>query len=229
MNTMSREERIWALVFAIALGLTLSVGVLPSTLRIFQWIAPLFPADRPLFNRLLEKLFFPFLCWGLWMSLPQRSFRKPPSNERAHLLKTIPLAFIISMLYGALQSPRAGGLVSLESLLQKPETLLWYILFTSLGEEWLFRGWVYDVAEWLWRDKFFTLTNPLPTSIWVSSIAFSLWHLQNISLDPMGLVVFQMFYTFFTGIWLGYLKWQSGGLTLPIFSHISINLAVNLF
>ena len=62
----------------------------------------------------------------------------------------------------------------------------------------------------------------------MSSIAFSLWHVQNLGQDPTAGVLFQVVYTFFTGVWLGFLRWRTGSLFPCVAGHIAVNLASNL-
>ncbi len=107
-------------------------------------------------------------------------------------------------------------------------SLAWYVLLIPFGEEFLFRGWIYQIGERFFRDRPGFLTTPFPASVWLSALAFSLWHLQNLSQDGAGMVAFQMGYTFFVGLWLGYLRWQSSGLFIPGCAHIALNLATVL-
>ena len=106
---------------------------------------------------------------------------------------------------------------------------VWYFLLGPVGEELLFRGWAYGLCLKLWGPRSPTLTNPLPLPIWFSTITFSLWHLQNFGHEPAGFVVFQLAYTIFAGLWLGYLRWGSGTMWVPILAHIALNLSANLW
>ena len=106
--------------------------------------------------------------------------------------------------------------------------LLWYLLMAPIGEEILFRGVLYDLCRRFLGDRNATDTNPLPIAVWVTSLGFCLWHLQNLSVDAPLLVAFQIFYTFFTGLWLGMLRWKTGKLWLPLGFHCGLNLAANI-
>jgi len=108
------------------------------------------------------------------------------------------------------------------------EAVLWYLALAPLGEELLFRGLLFAVAWKLTRGRNLTDTNPMPVAVWATALAFSVWHAQNLSSDPFGFVAFQVFYTFFVGLWLGYVRWKSGKLWLPIGFHVGLNLCANL-
>lgn len=106
--------------------------------------------------------------------------------------------------------------------------VLWYLLLAPIGEEIMFRGLLFRASWQLTDGRNLTDTNPLPIAVWATALLFSLWHAQNFSVDPPGLVWLQLFYTFFTGLWFGYLRWKSGKLWLPLFFHCGLNLVTNL-
>jgi membrane protease YdiL (CAAX protease family) len=109
-----------------------------------------------------------------------------------------------------------------------PKTAFWYLVSIPIGEEYLFRQWFYRVTQRLWGNRVFTLTNPFPAPVLLSSLAFSLWHLQNLVGATFAMVLFQVVYTFFTGLWLGVLRAETGRISLCIVAHFLINLASSL-
>jgi len=108
------------------------------------------------------------------------------------------------------------------------KAVLWYLILAPVGEELLFRGLIYDVTNYVSKGRWLTATNPLPVAAWVTAFGFSLWHAQNFSTDPAALVGFQMFYTFFVGLWFGFLRWKSGKLWLGLGFHCGLNLLANV-
>ena len=101
---------------------------------------------------------------------------------------------------------------------------IWYLVAVPIGEELLFRGWIYKIYETIAGQKPMTATNPLAVSIWMSAFCFSLWHSQNIVVEGWAFGLFQIFYTFFVGLWLGLLRERSGGLLGPVAAHILLNI-----
>lgn len=108
------------------------------------------------------------------------------------------------------------------------KAVLWYLVLAPLGEELLFRGLLYDVTNYVFKGRFLTPTNPLPVAVWVTALGFSLWHAQNFATDPAALVWFQMVYTFFVGLWLGFIRWKSGKIWLCLGFHAGLNLLANV-
>jgi len=222
IQTLTRGQ--WATLLLVTAGLsaTLALGFIPTARELIQtafaW------AHQP-FPKWGELLGFPLLAFLFYVSLPRRE-TAPASLPWQRLWATLPVPVAIAFVYGLIRGGApfkvlfgtGPGLIS----------LAWFVVAIPLGEELLFRGWLYRIAERLWPDKMGSLTNPLPAAVWSSAIGFSLWHLQNFGQEPWAIVVLQMVYTFFTGLWLGYLRWRSGRLLLPIAAHSLLNLATAL-
>lgn len=226
MQVVSQRERSLALLFASSLGFLLGFGFIPTAQHFYELLSPFLPQTGVLLSDLIAKAAFPLLAGIFWFSLPRRKMSGMSSQSLASLFWTFPLPCLIALIFG--WSHLGQGLLQTGITTDTLLSLYWYVLLIPIGEEWLFRGWVYSIAEWLWPQKYFTFTNPFPTSLWVSAIAFSLWHIQNISQDSWPLVLFQVAYTLMVGIWLGHLRWQSGTLWLPILAHLLINLGAAL-
>lgn len=220
---LKRRERWAASGFSLALGFSLAAGFLALAREIGNAIVN----SAPTLPQPLEGSGFPILAAVFYYTLPHRRRRHPLSPIGA-LWITGGAAFTVSLLYGAIMP---GGLLVGEELSRRVTAMAvpWYVFAAPLGEELLFRGWLYEIADWLWPEKFFTATNPLPTAVWVTGLAFSTWHLQNLAVDSAGVVAWQLLYTLFTGLWLGWLRWRSGSLWLPLTMHVLINLASVLF
>jgi len=148
---------------------------------------------------------FPALALIFHVSLPQKCQVRLPKRA----LSTCWVAWGIAALYG---HARGGSLPA-------GWDLVWVVIAAPLGEELLFRGWLWNVLDRTSRGRMLTPTNPLPTALWGTSLAFAIWHLQN------GGEYFQVAYTFWTGAWLGYLRWITGNLGWPVLAHVTLNLA----
>lgn len=209
-----KREIVHASILATALGLSLAFGFLPFCARVDSWMADLFtlvPVNG-------QPWAFPVLS-GLFFLTLFNSY-SPPERPvpRSYLWLRVPFVLFIALLFGLFQPGslfEAGWQVA-----------LWPILVAPVGEELLFRGWLYGVFERLYPKTYLTLMNPLPISTWMSSLAFALWHLQN---DGGAFVFFQIGYTFFVGIWLAVWRWHSGSIFYPIVGHCLLNLFSVLF
>lgn len=229
-QVLSRYEQLAAFTLTITLGAILSVGFIPTSRSFARFLLGWFATPSPgvaatmaaTFSvaAMVEMASFPILSAFFWWTLPKRK-STIPCVPLMPLFQISVLPLLIALGFGAIH-PAPSILQSSFS----PD-MLWYSLFIPVGEECLFRGWFYQLVERLW-PKFASATNPLPTSLWMSSIAFSLWHAQNLETDGLSFVLFQMVYTIFTGLWLGYLHWKTGKLLLPIIGHISINFLSSL-
>lgn len=141
---------------------------------------------------------------------------------RSKLLLTLPLPMLISFLWGAFVQGNRW-----DDFTQVPGSVFWFLISVPIFEELLFRGWFYGVIE-DWVPKISTATNGLPMACWMSSVGFALWHVQNLGNGNSLLILTQVSYGFFAGLWLGYLKWRSQSMGLPIFSHMMINFCGSL-
>jgi membrane protease YdiL (CAAX protease family) len=205
----SGKERLFGMGAALFIGVSLAFGMIPTGNELsdhfLRWAA-----GRP--ATAFEQLFsFPILAAFFCFSLPLRCSLPNEPESLHHLWWQFPAPLVVAFLWGFFQTPSR---VSIHGL-------FWVVCLAPIGEELLFRGWLYGLFERYFPKCYFTLTNPMPVSLWASSLAFSLWHMQNA--DGMASVVFQIFYTFFVGAWLSFLRWHSGGLLLPIAGHALLN------
>lgn len=143
----------------------------------------------------------------------------PPINVWLTLLLPIGISFC----YGLWLRPG-------ESLVFKgaPADKLWHFLLVPVGEELLFRGWLYGILNRRYGGQVTSETNPFPVAGLFSAVAFALWHLQNGTAYPLPLLVFQVAYTLLAGLWLALLRWKSGSIWPGVVAHISLNLAASL-
>jgi membrane protease YdiL (CAAX protease family) len=218
-----------ALLLGIGLAALLASGFISVSRDAFQWLAGVLSwRDGDAFRReLAERAAFPLLALGFLGSLPRWQRRLPSAGEWALFALEISILPVgVALCFGAVvRAP------SIPELLASPAgrlDLFWYLLFVPVGEEALFRGWIYEILERIW-PLMGSPTNPLPLAVWISALGFSLWHLQNLSVEPWGPVAFQVAYTLLTGLWLGVLRWRSGRVFPCILAHIAVNAATNVF
>jgi membrane protease YdiL (CAAX protease family) len=214
------RERWGALGVSAAAGLTLAAGFLPTTRSLAQWLQSVWPWGP------WEALAFPALAGLFFLSVPSARNEAPFLSVRKSLW-SLPFPILVSALYGWFHP--SPTIFQLWDGLEGRRALLWFAVCVPVGEEWLFRGWVQGIAERLWPGVRLTETNPLPVSLWASALAFSLWHLQNLSVEPWGFVLFQVLYTLLTGLWLAYLRWATGRILPCVLGHFALNVASNLW
>lgn len=226
LETLKAGEWRYPLALTLMMGLALCAGFLSVSSSLGRAIPFAFDVDY--LEKVKTLIGFPVLAGLFYLSVPSRASHLPAGTRWEHPWKTFALPILISLVFGWFHpSPPL-----LQTLRVEPDRawvwLTWYVLFIPLGEEWLFRGWMYNLFERLWPGKFLTATNPLPVSVWMTSVAFSLWHWQNLGTDPLPLVALQATYTFFTGLWLACLRWQYNSIIPAIGAHATLNLAASL-
>lgn len=107
-------------------------------------------------------------------------------------------------------------------------THIWILFSAPLGEEFIFRGWFYSFLNRQGGKNLWSHTNPLPTTVWLSAAAFSMWHLQNWGQSSTTAVLFQLFTTFFVGTWLGILRWKTESIWSGVVCHCLLNATTEL-
>lgn len=222
---LTRREWRLSVFFTFALAVSLALGFLATARQTFSWISGVLGFTGPLSVSIGDTFAFPLMALFFYLSLPQK--RRAPSLARSsELLTTFLAPLAIALVFGAFH--RAPPLFDSLSNSAARWSFTWYVIAIPIGEELLFRGWLYRILDRVWPAKFPSPTNPLPVAVWLTAVAFSVWHLQNLMMDPPLVVGFQIFYTFFTGLWLGYLRWKGGRLWLPLAAHLLLNLFANL-
>lgn len=188
---------------------------LPLCNSLYHYIIFPFLGDKPY----LRLGLFPLLALLLSLSLkPKRQWRN--LSLKFFLLST-PLPVLISYFFGRLsQWPGTEG----NDLL----TYYWYVICIPIGEEFLFRGWSFDFFERFFPERKSKILVELPWSSWATSILFSLWHLQNLGNNPTFIVLFQVVYTFFTGLWLAEIRIKSRNPIPCCVAHSLLNLASSI-
>jgi len=223
-EVLSNRERIFGISLGVALGSFLALTFLPSV-NYLQNILEIvfFRSSYPNPDWIKMGLFVSFAGF-LFFSLPKRS-RHLSGDFSA--LKSLWPSFVvpvaISMVFGFV----VENLMMISSP-NPAKDLLWFVVCIPLSEELLFRGWAWTLFRSLFKEKLFTLTNPLQSEIIFSSVTFSLWHIQNWDNISGSFLIFQLLYTFFAGIWLGYLRKSTGNLSAPILAHVLINLGASI-
>lgn len=210
MQKIASRKEFWVtLGLGVWLGTGLGLGFQSASLTIFREISDAFGGSLGRY----EILSFPLFAFLLFITVPQKREARPEGFWNLFRLSLLPL--LIALIFGVVKRRYA--------LPSSGNNWMWICLAIPLGEECLFRGWVYRLVNSYTRGAYLTATNPLPAAVWASSLAFSLWHIQNAPLLSSGFLAFQLVYTFWAGVWLGVLRWQTGGITVPILAHAAIN------
>jgi membrane protease YdiL (CAAX protease family) len=209
----SRKQFFFLSLISLALGGGLALGLQPTTAQLGIWVLDSLGCSRNLAcSSILNLCLFPLLCLVFHLSLPLKLFHRNYfiPQKRLFLMSLLPL--LISFIFGYSKH----GL--------HWEGALWAWLAVPIGEEFLFRGWVTGLLQRLFGNTFSSFLPFLPISIWGQALAFSIWHLQNIGQISPPLIGLQLFYTFFVGLWLGLIRWQTGRLLLPVLLHCLLNI-----
>lgn len=215
----SRHQTFILTLFAVVLGLSLAIGFQPASVQLGKWVLSAMGSPDSPVRALLELGFFPVLSLFFYLSLPSIPFSRPYWISRNRLILMSLLPFIISFIFGQLKPFKTMG-----SDFQWRNLVIWAWIIVPIGEEFLFRGWLLDLFQRVFRNIFAPSLPFLPLSVWGQAIAFSLWHIQNLGQTSPYLVGLQLFYTFFVGIWLGLLRWQTGSLFVAILAHCLLNM-----
>ena len=210
MVILNLRERFLVIFLAACIGIFLSIGFIPTS----DLLADFFLKNNPLVRM------FSFVSLSLLFFITCQSKDNKTGANYYLLSLTSLLPLLLSFLFGFYRG--------LPSCLTNTNASFWFLICIPLGEEFLFRGWLYNLFDRIFPLKFFTATNPLPSSIWGSSIGFSLWHIQNYGTLGFWGVLLQLTYCLVDGFWLGYLRWKTGGLIMPILMHFLLNLMFNL-
>lgn len=224
MIVISFKQRNLGLFLSATLGVTLAGSLQPGIHSIFSQFLKL-NFFNPLTNSpLVEMALFALVSLLFYLSIPRSSRNTEVSTASlSSLAPSFAIPVIIALAFGWVLN--RTSLVSSQNRLQD---LFWFVFCIPMGEELLFRGWLWAIFRSLFKNSLFTLTNPLPSALIFSSFSFSLWHLQNSQHISPPFLAFQVVYTFFTGVWLGYLRWRTGKITSSILAHALINLAASL-
>ncbi len=93
-------------------------------------------------------------------------------------------------------------------------------IVTVFREEFLLRGVIQTEASYVLKGKFLKISY----SIWLSTVAFSLWHIVNLAYWPWQVVAIQMIACIPSGIILGLIREKTGNTLLTYLLHITGDL-----
>jgi membrane protease YdiL (CAAX protease family) len=198
------------------------VGFVPTSVELWEVLARGLGLPLESGLDLGRNIAFPVLAYLFFISLGKNQLtRAPLPAPRWSTWKISLLPIVIAFAFGLLKE----GTALFENLWDplNRSSVIWFVISVPVGEELLFRGWFYTLIERVSGKKWLTSTNPMPVAVWMSAMAFSIWHLQNWNFSGPQATLFQVGYTFFTGIWLGSLRWLTRSLWIPILAHLAIN------
>lgn len=213
--SVSTQEWVAGMLVTLLVAGLLGWGFVPGAKTL---ISPLID-KLGLLDSYGELLAFPLLAWIFSLS----AAKSPPvlhPIDRGQIVRMSVIPFLVAVVYSAV-TDRQPLFLQLSDPRAVP-LFLWYAVGGPLGEELIFRKWLFSWAERWFGRATWPDTNPLPVAIWLSAFGFSLWHFQNAS-EGWGMVGFQVLYTFFAGIWLGTLRWMTGRVWPGVIGHMLIN------
>lgn len=196
--------KIWILLMALSLGLLFSLSFNPVSFQLWGLIGLTKGKD-----------FAPMcLAFLFYISLPREKITKPTVNY-LEIFSTLVLPVFISFVFSYWVIPVQNH-------------RLWYLISMPITEELIFRGWIFSILKRRYQNQFVNYNWPFSIPVFYSAVAFSVWHSQNFY--ELGIVwsSFQLFYTFFVGIWLGWVFEKTQRLWIPILFHILINAVLML-
>ncbi len=102
----------------------------------------------------------------------------------------------------------------------RPFFLLTPLLVAPVCEEMIFRGWAFE-----WLCKWFS-----PSAVlWISSLAFTLFHPKAIDNGSLESTVLTFGYYLISGLYLGLVRIRTGSLLTCMVAHFLLNLMVQLY
>ena len=93
-------------------------------------------------------------------------------------------------------------------------------ILTVFREEFVLRGVIQTESESVLKSKFWKISS----SIWFTTIAFSLWHIVNFPALSLSIVLIQMIISLPSGIIFGFIREKTGSTLLSFLIHISGDL-----
>jgi membrane protease YdiL (CAAX protease family) len=217
----------WILLLCGLLGALLAFSFIPFSRHLVSWCLEGFQLKARLSHStfsFFSDFGFVLVAFFLTISLPARSCSVPAPYSPLRLFRLSLLPIIISFGFGFTKGSNLFNL----SLVSFPwKETLWAWLLVPIGEELLFRGWITRLLDRLYPESYLTLSPFFPLSLWGSSCAFSLWHLQNMEPGNSLFMVLQLFYALMVGIWLGFIRWQTQKIWPCILAHCLLNFAAD--
>lgn len=214
----ARDENSGLIGVLIGFALMLTVSVLHGIVLHVQ--AAAHPGVRPDSRQILIQIAIAEIVMtavvaatAFFVSVPCNRTRRP-AKLRAWLLGVLALAvtLAVNVSYYRLLNDQFQ-VTTLESVLNDGRTALFWWVFAiclqpAVVEEYFFRHLTFDALR---------ANLGAHLAVWVSSVMFAMAHIGN----PLGLPVVMLI-----GVVLGYARWASGGLLLPMVLHFFHNLVV---
>lgn len=163
---------------------------------------------------------FPLMAWLFSLSSAD-ALPKPKTVDYRQVFRISAIPMLVALLYSYF-TPQRPMLLEMNDARIK-NFFVWYAICIPVGEELIFRKWLFSWAGRWFAEKSWPDTNPLPVVLWISALGFSIWHLQNLDQQSTPIVLFEVAYTFVAGVWLGYLRLLTGRLWPCILAHLVIN------
>lgn len=206
-----RRQVIWMLVLSIGLGTVLGLGLQSTVYELSQWLLPF--CSRLFLCAYINELMLIGISFLFLISLPPIPTKAPLPFKASRLVRIGILPLLISLLFGNFKS--VSNLVLKDAI--------WFWIAVPIAEELIFRGWIFNLLNRIFRNSFLPVLPLTPMALWGQSIAFSIWHLQNWGEIPLAFLLLQLLYTFFVGLWLGFYRWHTGRLWPCFLGHVLLN------
>ncbi len=156
-----------------------------------------------------------YLLWGDW-----RALRWPTLNVvDGRLAVRLSVTWLLIWLSGLIAASLAVG--HWITYAQGVPPILAFLLFGPAGEELLFRGLIFQQARTIWPTS---ATVPIA----ISTVAFSLHHIQLHSQPLHGLAAGQLLFTIPMGAVFARLRMMTGSLWPAFLLHVATNLPAAL-
>jgi len=210
-----------ALLLTLSLSAMLTAGFIPTSSEIWDFLSQRLGVTSFTALKIGHECLFPLLAFLFYRSLGRHVTEPALTAPKWNLIAISILPMILAFGFGLMQG--SHNFFSRVFQHTSMEGWLWYLVCAPVGEEFLFRGWVYAVVQRTHGKTWLTATNPLPLALWMSAVAFALWHFQNWAYLGASATLLQVGYTFFTGLWLGVLRWKTKSLWAPMAAHLMIN------
>ncbi len=180
--------------------------------------SPIWHSCKPLLQPMHPSVSYPIVVLAIGLALTlwaPRRFGLVPANTRKNrrVISTIGgvMAVVACTTMLFMSTPFYGGTMA-------------YYLIVPLAEEVLFRGFLFAVIDDAFPRRVRIGRYDVALAVFITAIAFGLWHLSGLRWPTSGFTWFQLFYTTIAGLGMGIIRQATGSIWGSWGVHFIVNL-----